>query len=297
MLDDVQIDTALVRRLLRAQFPGWSELPLQPIEPGGWDNRTFRLGDALLVRMPSAAGYAPQVEKEQRWLPVLAPLLPLAIPIPAAVGQPGEGYPWQWSVLRWLEGEDANSARGTDRCGIATALAGFIRALQRIDPSGGPSPGAHNCQRGGPLLTYDEQTRRAIACLGSSIDEQAARELWEAALIATDDNHRLWLHGDLSAGNLLLNQGRLSAVIDFGCCAVGDPACDLAIAWTYFDRATRDRFRAELAIDEKSWTRGRGWALWKALIVTAGLEGTDPSQVEGAQATLREVLTDHARRG
>ena len=177
MLDDVQIDTALVRRLLRAQFPGWSELPLQPIEPGGWDNRTFRLGDALLVRMPSAAGYAPQVEKEQRWLPVLAPLLPLAIPIPAAVGQPGEGYPWQWSVMRWLEGEDANDARGADRCGIATALAGFIRALQRIDASGGPSPGAHNCHRGGPLLTYDEQTRRAIACLGSNIDEQAAREV------------------------------------------------------------------------------------------------------------------------
>lgn len=139
--DQVVVDAALVRRLVDAQFPHWSELPIRPVANGGWDNRTFRLGEEMAARLPSAAGYAAQVEKEQRWLPRLAPNLPLAIPAPLAMGEPGEGYPWRWSVYRWIEGETASAANIADMPAFAIALAEFLAALQRIDAAGGPAPG------------------------------------------------------------------------------------------------------------------------------------------------------------
>src|SRR3712207_6823964 len=232
--DREDIEVALVQRLISAQFPQWAHLPITPAVPQGWDNRTFRLGAKMSVRLPSAAPYALQVEKEHRWLPELAPHLPLPIPVPLAKGAPAEGYPFNWSIYRWLEGETARTERVDDLIEFATTLADFLAALQRIDPTGGPPPGRHNFFRGGPLTVYDAETRQAIAALDGRIDTDAATAVWEAALAATWHGPPVWFHGDVAAGNLLVEGGRLSAVIDFGTSGVGDPSCDVAIAWTRF---------------------------------------------------------------
>jgi aminoglycoside phosphotransferase (APT) family kinase protein len=275
------IDLGLVRRLIAAQFPQWSDLPIRPVAVGGWDNFTFRLGEAMVVRMPSAAVYAAQVEKEQRWLPRLAPQLPLAIPRPLAVGEPGEGYPWRWSVCGWLEGEPAVSAPIADLCDFAATLAQFLGALQAIDPTGGPLAGPHSFFRGGALVTYDAQVRQAITLLKNKVDAEAITDLWEAALATTWHAAPVWVHGDIAAGNLLVQGGALTAVLDFGQLAVGDPACDLAIAWTLFAGESRNLFRRRLFLDDATWDRGRGWTLWKALIIAAGL--TQTNAAEGAR--------------
>jgi aminoglycoside phosphotransferase (APT) family kinase protein len=269
------IDAELVRRLIAAQFPGWAGLPIRSAEPQGWDNRTFRLGDALGVRLPSAARYVAQVEKEQAWLPRLAPHLPRPIPAPVAVGAPGDGYPWPWSINRWLEGEPAASGVA-DLTGFATDVGAFLAALQAIDAVDGPAAGTHSFWRGGPLATYDGETRAAIAQLGDRIDGVVATRVWEAALATSWTRPPVWVHGDVAVNNLLLRDGRLAAVIDFGCCAVGDPACDLVLAWTLFEGESRAAFRAALPLDEATWARARGWALWKALILAARAPDGNP---------------------
>ena len=263
-----RIDEGLVRRLIAAQFPAWADLPVTRLA-SGHDNRSFRLGAARVARLPSHERYASQAQKESRWLPYLAPRLPLPVPAPLAIGAPGEGYPWRWQVLRWIEGETAAAAPVADLTRLALDLAEFLVALQRIDPGGGPTAGAHSFWRGGPLSTYDAETRAAVATLGDRIDVAAARAMWEAALAAAWDGLPVWFHGDVAAGNLIVRDGRLAAVIDFGCCGVGDPACDLVIAWTCLDARSRAAFRAALALDDACWARARGWALWKALIVLA----------------------------
>lgn len=275
----VRIDEALVRRLLAAQFPEWAGLPVTKL-PAGNDNRSFRLGETMLARLPSHARYAAQAHKEQRWLPLLAPHLPLPIPAPLAIGAPGEGYPWPWQVLAWIDGETAAAAPPSDLTRFALDLANFLAALQRIDASDGPAAGPHSFWRGGPLATYDAETRAAIAALGERIDAAAATAMWEAALTARWTGPPVWFHGDVAPGNLLVQGGRLAAVIDFGCCGVGDPACDLVIAWTCLDEAARAAFRAALPLDEACWARARGWALWKALIVLAGRAGAHENELQ-----------------
>jgi aminoglycoside phosphotransferase (APT) family kinase protein len=291
--DGVHIDAALVRRLVAAQFPRWADFPVKPVDLDGWDNTTFRLGEDMSVRLPSAARYAPQVEKEHRWLPKLAPLLPLPIPVPLAKGAPTDGYPFPWSVYRWLEGETAAVGRIDDLRRFATALAQFLTALYRIDPAGGPPPGRRNFFRGGPLTVYDAETQRAIAALDGKIDTDAASAVWEAALAAAWHGPPVWFHGDVSSGNLLVEGGRLSAVIDFGTSGVGDPSCDLAIAWTLFNGESRDAFRAAIRLDDATWARGRGWTLWKGLITLAEHINTNPSEAGNARRVIDEVLTDH----
>ena len=275
------IDVALVRRLVTAQFPQWAQLPVRSVASGGSDNRIFHLGAHMLVRLPSAADYSPQVEKEHQWLPRLAPLLPLPIPIPLAIGEPANGYSWRWSVYRWLEGDTAARERIGDLSIFATSLAQFLIALQHIDPTDGPAPGPHNFYRGGSLSTYDAETRQAIAVLDGKIDADSATAVWEAGLTTAWERSPVWIHGDVSAGNLLTHAGRLSAVIDFGMLGVGDPACDLSIAWTLFDGDSREAFRAMLPLDPGTWARGRAWTLWKALIVAAG--HTESRAIEAAQ--------------
>jgi aminoglycoside phosphotransferase (APT) family kinase protein len=291
--EGVHIDANLVRRLVAAQFPRWADLPVRPVEAGGWDNRTFHLGPRMTVRLPSAAQYALQVEKEHRWLPKLAPLLPLPIPVPLAKGAPSDGYPWQWSVYRWLEGEPASVGSIADLRRFATELAEFLNALRRIDPTGGPPPGRHNFFRGGPLTVYDAETRRAIAALKGRIDTDAASAVWEAALGTKWEGSPVWFHGDVASGNLLVEDGRLGAVIDFGTSGVGDPACDLAIAWTLLAGESREVFRSALRPGDATWARGRGWTLWKGLITLAQHIDTDPSQAAEARRVIDEVLDDH----
>ncbi|HLI65551.1 MAG TPA: aminoglycoside phosphotransferase family protein [Caulobacteraceae bacterium] len=291
--DPRAIDESLVRRLLSAQFPAWAGLPVRAADPQGNDNRTFRLGEDLLVRLPSHRRYVAQVEKEQTWLPRLAPHLPLAIPTPVAAGAPGEGYPWPWSVYRWLAGETAGAARIADSRRLAVELANFLRALQAIDTTGGPLAGPHSHGRGGPLTLYDAQASEAIAALGVGIDSAGASAVWKAALAVEHEGAPVWVHGDLAADNLLVDaSGRLSAVLDFGCSAVGDPACDLVIAWTFFTGQTRDAFRAALGLDAGTWARGRGWALWKALITLAA-DGAGAVDHPGGAAVIASVLAEH----
>jgi aminoglycoside phosphotransferase (APT) family kinase protein len=289
------IDEMLVRGLVDAQFPHWAGLPIQPVAAGGWNNKTFHLGNHMLVRLPSAAGYAAQVEKEQRWLPILAPLLPLPIPTPLALGTPANGYPWKWSIYEWIDGEVALPERIIDLHDFATRLARFLAALQGIDTADGPGPGLHNFYRGGPLLAYDAQARQAIAVLKDKIDVDAATEIWNAALTAIWHGKLVWVHGDVSLGNLLVRGGRLSAVIDFGILGVGDPACDLAIAWTLFQGDSRDAFRATLKLDADTWARGRGWTLWKALILAAGLTNSNAIEAVNPWRIIDEVIADHRR--
>jgi aminoglycoside phosphotransferase (APT) family kinase protein len=247
----------------------------------------------MSVRLPSAAAYSPQVEKEHRWLPTLAPHLPLPIPVPLAKGWPAYGYPWPWSIYRWLDGETATSERIADMRQFATTLGQFLVALQRIDAAAGPPPGPHNFFRGGPLTVYDGETRQAIAALDGQIDAAAATAVWEAALAATWRGLPVWVHGDVSAGNLLVENGWLSAVIDFGSSGVGDPACDLSIAWTLFTGESRRVFRAALPLDDATWARGRGWTLWKALITLAALPGTNAREASTSRRILDDLLADH----
>lgn len=284
------INVTLVRQLVATQFPQWANLPIRPVERDGWDNRTFHLGDDMTVRLPSAAGYAPQVEKEHHWLPKLAPRLPLPIPVPLAKGAPNGDYPWHWSIYQWLPGEVATIERIADLSAFAVSLAQFLAALQHIDPADGPAAGSHSFFRGAPLAVYDAETRQAITILGDAIDAEAAQAVWETAIQAVWQGPPVWFHGDIAAGNLLINDGHLSAVIDFGCSGVGDPACDTTIAWTLLSGESREAFRATLQVDQATWARGRGWALWKALITLAEYMHSDPVKAEEAQRVIDEIL-------
>jgi aminoglycoside phosphotransferase (APT) family kinase protein len=281
------IDAALVERLVAAQFPQWAGLPVRPVELDGWDNRTYRLGDDLTVRLPSHPAYAAAVAKEQEWLPRLAPYLPVPVPVPVGRGRPGCGYPLPWTVNRWLPGTTADPARIDDVAAFAADLAGFLVALRTVDAAGGPKAGDHSFHRGGNLGAYDEETRTCLAALADRPWAAEALEVWEVALDSRWTAAPVWVHGDVATGNLLVRDGRLSAVIDFGCSAVGDPACDLVIAWTFLPDQAREVFRAGVDLDEASWARARGWALWKAL---RGLvDGPDPLN----ERTVARLLTEH----
>jgi aminoglycoside phosphotransferase (APT) family kinase protein len=283
-------------RLVAAQFPQWAELPVTPVADGGWDNWTFHLGTDMVARLPSAAEYARAVEKEHRWLPVLAPLLPLPIPVPLGKGTPSTDYPHPWSIYAWLDGMPARAERLADPVRFAVDLADFLVALRGVDVADGPQPGIHNWFRGGSLRTYDQITRRALEELAGHVDVELAGEIWANALDAPWDGVDRWFHGDVAAGNLLLVDGQLAAVIDFGTCGVGDPACDLAIAWTLLTAEARQAFRDRLSPDAASWARGRGWALWKTLATcSATLEDPeDAEELEGAKRVLDEIFREYA---
>jgi aminoglycoside phosphotransferase (APT) family kinase protein len=287
------INASLVKRLVEDQFPRWSDLPVTPVEVDGWDNRTYRLGAEMAVRLPTAAGYAPAVDKEHRWLPILAPSLPVAVPVPLAKGVPGAGYPFNWSIRRWLEGQTATFDRIDDPCAFAASVGEFVLSLQRIDAADGPRAGAHSFYRGAPPAYYDDETRRALAALDAHIDTDSASAVWDTALEATWSGPPMWFHGDIAGGNLLVREGKLAAVIDFGTSGVGDPACDLVIAWTMFSGDSRKTFRSVVGQDATMWARARGWALWKALIVLARTIDTDEEQAAVHRRVIDEVLADH----
>ncbi|MBY0357999.1 MAG: aminoglycoside phosphotransferase family protein [Candidatus Obscuribacterales bacterium] len=238
----------------------------------------------MSIRLPSAERYAAQVAKEQFWLPKLAPHLPLQIPEPLAMGNPGCGYPWRWSIYRWLKGNTAATEPACNLDSVAIALAEFLVALQKIDSTNGPLAGSQNFYRGGSLSVYDAETRQAITKLDGQIDSVAVTKVWEEALSSKWEQQAVWLHGDVSSTNLLMQEGKLAAVIDFGSCAVGDPACDLSIAWTFFQGESRQLFKETLGLDNATWARGRGWTLWKALITFA--------EHSGSQQIISELIDD-----
>ena len=284
------VDAALVARLVAEQFPHWAGLPVEPVAEDGWDNWTFRLGSAMKVRLPSAEGYAGQTAKESHWLPRLAPHLPCAIPAPLATGAPNAAFPWAWSVYGWIEGEPVTAATGL--AGLADDVADFLNALQAIDPTGGPVPGAHNYLRGAhPVAVYGAEARRHIELLRDRIDVAAAQAVLDTAQHSAAER-AVWVHGDMAAGNLLLRDGRLSGVLDFGCLAVGDPSCDLAIAWVVLDEASRRRFRARLGLDAACWARGRAWALWKAALLAVSGQAIHPAERPPLEV-IAAILADH----
>ena len=296
----IEPDAASVTSLLLEQFPHWAGMPVEQVIPGGWDNRTFRLGDALCVRLPSSDGYVLQVEKEQRWLPVLAPQLPLAIPAPVGRGRPSEIFPFPWSVYRWIPGRPPTTDLIARDELFAAELGDFLAALQRADPTGAPLPGAHNFRRGDSPIVYEDETLRAIRALSADIDANAAREVWEAAIDSRWQGEPVWFHGDISEGNLLVDdRSRLRAVIDFGTSGIGDPACDLVIGVVTMRGAAREAFRDRRGLGADAWARARGWAIWKALIVAAGVAGTHSPSTERrkALAAIDAVIDDHRRAG
>lgn len=273
----ITVEVRQVQRLIAAQFRHWAGRPIWPMSSAGWDNWTFHLGEEFLVRLPSGAEYAQAVEKEHRWLPILAPQLPLPIPVPEVKGEPGEGYPYRWSVYRWQPGEPVRRDNVADLTDFPLTLADFLVALRQVDPTGGPGPGVHNWFRGGSLKTFEPIMEGGIATLSDRLPVDIIHDIWQSALDAIWDGHAVGFHGDVASGNLLLRDGRLASVIDFGTCGVGDPACDLAIAWTVLTGPSREAFRERMAVDDATWARGRGWALWKACPAMPARSRSNPS--------------------
>ena len=290
------INPALVKRLLASQFPEWADLPLTPLLPAGSDNVIYRLGDEMAVRLPRGEWAAGHVAKEQYWLPRLAPHLPLPVPVTLGVGSPAFGYPWDWSVSRWLPGNTATVEGLADPWRTANELAGFLTALQHALPVESAAPNPHDEVTGVSLARRDHATRVAIAAVQDTFDAAALTAIWDAALRASAwDRAPVWFHGDFHLGNLLVSGGQLSAVIDFAGLGAGDPACDLVIAWNLLDPKTRPVFRAALHVDDATWARAQGWALTTGLNAYTSYAATDPLVAIRTHRQINEVLIDHAR--
>jgi aminoglycoside phosphotransferase (APT) family kinase protein len=290
--DEIPHDVETVRTLLATQQPQWAGLPVEYVPSTGTDNALYRLGEDLVVRLPLRPASTRQIDRVARWLPVLAPHLPLAVPVPVATGEPTDFYPWTWSVVSWLRGEDATTAP-LDRDRLGADLAEFIAALRGIDPTGGPRPSAANFGRGVPLALRDAETRRWIDKARGLVDTGAVAAAWDEALrVPAWDGPPVWLHGDIASGNLLVEEGRVTAVIDWGALGVGDPACDLIVAWEMLEAAGRDALRARLGVDDDTWARGRGWALSTAIIALPYYDGTNAFMADQARSKLAAVLAD-----
>ncbi|MEU6197341.1 aminoglycoside phosphotransferase family protein [Streptomyces sp. NPDC047061] len=286
------IDDDLVRRLIAGQFPQWAGSAVERIASGGTVNAMFRLGDDMVVRLPLVQGGAGDVSRERTWLPGLAPQLPTSIPEVLGNGEPGEGYPWPWSVYRWLAGENPRAGALNEPVLLAEDLAAFVAAMRSVT-----LPGAPQAHRGGPIASLDAQTRAAIEELRGipeeGVDCDAAATVWKEALGAPDwDGPPVWLHADLMPGNLLVDGGRLTSVIDFGCVGVGDPACDLFPAWNLLPADAREAFREALDVDDATWIRGRGRTLSQALIALPYYRRTNPAMAANARHVIRTVLAE-----
>jgi aminoglycoside phosphotransferase (APT) family kinase protein len=286
------IDSDLVRRLVAGQFPQWAGPAVERWPSGGTVNAMYRLGDDMVVRLPLVRGGAEDVSMEQEWLPRLAPHLPTRIPEVLGAGEPAQGYPWPWSVYRWLAGEHPEAGALSEPVLLAEDLAAFVAAMRSIT-----LPAAPQAHRGGPVASLDAETRAAIKELREipqeDVDCDAAAAVWEEALRAPDwDGPPVWLHADLMPGNLLVDGGRLASVIDFGCTGRGDPACDLFPAWNLLPRDAREVFREALAVDDETWIRGRGRTLSQALIALPYYRRTNPAMARGARHVIRAVLDE-----
>ena len=286
---EIHIDEDLVRGLLARQRPELAALPLK-IAASGWDNVMVRAGEEWAIRLPRRALGARLLEHELLWLPVLAARLPLAVPVPVFTGEPGDGYPWRWSIARWLPGMVAAAAPPADAGEAGRALAAFLEALHQPAPAEAPV----NAFRGVPLGARAESVQRTARALEGVVDADRVLTLWESLRDTPAwEGPALWLHGDLHPCNLLTHCGRLSAVIDFGDLTSGDPATDLAVAWMLFGESGRAIFRRELSVSENTWRRAAGWALnFSLLYLTADADTALPAV---GRATLGAVLEEFSR--
>ncbi len=284
---EVDTDAELVRRLLASQYPQWAELPIERVRSAGTDNAIYRLGDDLAVRLPRVAWVVDSVAKEQKWLPIVAPHLPLPVPLPVAAGQPEEAFPHPWGVVQWLPGELATLDRLDDPVQAALDLAAFVRELQSIDSKGGPKH-----RRGLPVRLGDEKVREGIAGLRGEVDAHAVLEEWDRVMAAPDhDGPPVWFHGDLSYLNLLARDGKLTAVIDWGTCGVGDPAIETTVAWSLFPPDARQAYRDALGVDGATWDRGKGWVLTGVFGIPY-YRDTNPVLVADKIRAIEAVLAD-----
>ena len=284
---EVEIDAQLVRQLLRTQFPHLCDLPVRAVPSTGTVNAIYRLGDQLCVRLPRVQHWAQDLLKEFEWLPRLAAHLSLKVPEPVAKGDAGSGYPFPWAIYRWIEGETLATDRIADEPQAATDLARFVSELQQVDPSGAPRAGRK------PLPQLDKMTRVAIESLRGLVDTEVVMTAWETSLRAPVwDGSPVWIHCDLLPPNVLVEGERLTAVIDFGAAGVGDPAQDVAPAWSVFGRTGRDIFRASLDVDEVTWLRGRGYALHQAALIIPYYSETNPEFVAMARRTVEEIISE-----
>jgi aminoglycoside phosphotransferase (APT) family kinase protein len=289
--DQVDIDTPLVRELVAAQFPQWAALPLEPVDSSGLVNAVYRLGADLSVRLPLRPSVTDEVRREQAKLAALAPFLPVAIPSVEAIGSPTGAYPCEWSVHRWLTGANPSPDALADPRRLATDLAAFVDAFRWIDlPDRPPAyPGERRTRAS--MVSMESSTRKAIGELDGLIDTRAALASWEESLAAPYDGREVWVYSDLKPNNLLVSaEGRLTAVIDFETCGVGDPACDLFPAWCLLPGCVRDEFRAALDVDDATWLRGRGRVLSQALGYLREHRATHPALVNYARHAIGEVL-------
>lgn len=292
--DRRKLGVAFATRLLRSQFPALARRPLRAVVPQGWDNATFRLGSALAMRMPTARRYAGQAAVEHAVLPRLAPRLPVAVPTTLALGRPGIGYPFAWTVRRWIPGRMPPPGAGRDPA-LAEALALALAALRASPVAGAPRPGPANFHRGAAPSVHGDEVAAALGRLGGRGDVAALAAVWSAACAGAWHGAPVWLHGDVAPANLLVDgPGRLVGLIDFGQVAAGDPACDLAIAWSFFEGAARTRFLAASALDPATVARARGWALWKALLVETAASHRPPL-TRAPQAILADIVDEQQK--
>jgi aminoglycoside phosphotransferase (APT) family kinase protein len=285
--DEVDVDEQLVRSLLTDQFPEWAHLPLRRTASTGTDNAIYRLGDRMGVRVPRIHWAVHQIDMEYRWLGRLAPRLPVAVPEPLAKGAPGNDYPYPWLVYGWLEGEDALEAEVVEWNQLARDVAGFVVALEQIDPTDGPPARS----RGGPLAPHDKDARRAIRQLDAALVDRAMA-IWEEALLAGPwTAPPVWVHGDLYPGNVVVSEGRLRGVIDWSGAGVGDPACDAMFAWSLPPDA-RAEYLTALEIDDATRARARAWVVEQAAMFIPYYAETIPLGVEAAKRRLDAVLNE-----
>lgn len=256
------ISVSLVKKLIEDQFPQWSSLEIKPVKQSGFDNITFHLGDEFSVRLPRLKSFSTQPLREHKWLHKLAPRLSVRIPEVIALGKPSAHYPWHWSVCRWVEGKSFNAFTRQDLQQFAIPLAEFLKELHAIDGEGGLEPGEENFFHGLSPKIHDEKVQKAFEKISNYIDINVTKEIWSRAVNSEIVKGPVWFHGDMNTGNFIWREGKLAAVIDFGTMGVGDPACDLKIAWTLFDNPARKIFKDHLGYDEAMWDRAKGWALY-----------------------------------
>jgi aminoglycoside phosphotransferase (APT) family kinase protein len=291
--DEVTTDAALAARLVAAQFPDWAGLPVTPVESYGTDNAIYRLGDELSVRMPRIHWAVAPLEREYAWLPRIAPSLPAEVPVPLALGAPVEEWAWPWTVCRWVEGRHPSTEGGAyDDDALARDLAAFVRAMRALDPTDAPTTAWPR-----PLHEEDELVRTNLELvadeLGPVRDDVVA--VWDEALAAPrHDGSPVWIHGDLSPGNLLLRDGRLTGVLDFSAMGLGDPASDHRVAWNLLPPAARAVFRDEVGADDATWARARGWVLLQALAQLPYYAERNPPLAANARHVIAELVAERS---
>jgi len=291
--DEVTTDAALVARLVAAQFPDWAGLPVTPVDSYGTDNAIYRLGDELTVRMPRIHWAVAPLEREFAWLPRIAPMLAVEVPVPLAFGAPSEAWAWPWTVCRWLEGWHPSTQGGPyDDESLARDLAAFVRAMRALDATGAPTTAWPR-----PLHEEDELVRTNLALLDDELGPVRAEvvAVWDEALAAPHhEGPPVWIHGDLSPGNLLLRGGRLTGVLDFSAMGLGDPASDHRVAWNLLPPRARAVFRAEVGADDATWARARGWVLLQALAQLPYYAERNPPLAANARHVIAELVAERA---